>query len=228
MGSVDTLFYHETGCKSCGLAKPPLTSKTTMQKKKKFDEPGICEIEGTIKDAGTYESEFKKIKIVVKDKVVKDDVVKDKVVKDDVVNGDIVKDDVVNGDIVKDEIVKDDVINGDVIKDEIVKDVDKNIINTDESNEQIPIVIEVFTHYGCPICEHVDEGVKKLLDEYKKRTKTIIMVGHVIDKDIRGTIDRINEGGLVYDLSVIMKSPDSVSACMLKIEYDETTGGTNK
>ncbi len=175
-GSVDTLFYHETGCKSCGLAKPPLTSKTTTQKKKKFDEPGIYEIEGTIKDAGTYESEFKKIKIVVKDKVVKDDVVKDKVVKDDVVNGDIVKDDVVNGDIVKDEIVKDDVVNGDVVKDDVVKDVDKNITNADESNEQIPIVIEVFTHYGCPICKHVDEGAKKLLEEHNKRTKNSIIL----------------------------------------------------
>jgi len=71
---------------------------------------------------------------------------------------------------------------------------------------------------GLKISEINIEGKKY----YKKRTKTIIMVGHVIDKDIRGTIDRINEGGLVYDLNVIMKSPDSVSACMLKIEYDES------
>ncbi|MDI6730171.1 MAG: hypothetical protein QMD06_01345 [Candidatus Altarchaeum sp.] len=74
---------------------------------------------------------------------------------------------------------------------------------------------------GLKISEINIEGKKY----YKKKTKTIIMVGHVIDKDIRGTIDRINEGGLVYDLSVIMKSPDSVSACMLKIEYDEVQEG---
>ncbi|CEG11453.1 exported hypothetical protein [groundwater metagenome] len=134
--SVDTLFHHETGCKSCGLAKQPLTSKTTAQKKKKFDESGIYEIEGMIKDAGTYESEFKKMKIIVKDKVVKDDVVKDKVVKDD----------------------------------------DNYISDTDENNSQIPIVMEVFTHYGCPICEHVDEGAKKLSDEYNKRTKNSIIL----------------------------------------------------
>jgi len=70
---------------------------------------------------------------------------------------------------------------------------------------------------GLKISEINIEGKKY----YKKRIKTIIIVGHVIDKDIRGTIDKINESGLVYDLSVIMKSPDSVSACMLKIEYDE-------
>ncbi len=135
-GSVDTLFQHETGCKSCGLAKPPLTSKTTTQKKKKFDGPGIYEIEGMVEDARTYENEFKKIKIIVKDKVVKDDVVNDKVVKDG----------------------------------------DNYITDTDENNSRIPIVMEVFTHYGCQICEHVDEGAKKLLDEYNERTKNSIIL----------------------------------------------------
>jgi len=70
---------------------------------------------------------------------------------------------------------------------------------------------------GIKISEINIEGKKY----YKKMSKTIIMIGHVIDKNIRETIDRINEVGLVYDLSVIMKSPESVSSCMLKIEYDE-------
>jgi len=56
---------------------------------------------------------------------------------------------------------------------------------------------------------------------YEKKIKNIILIGHVIDKDIRDTIDKINENGLVSDVSVIMKSPESVSACMMKIEYDE-------
>lgn len=56
---------------------------------------------------------------------------------------------------------------------------------------------------------------------YKKIARTIIMIGHVIDRNILDTIDRINKVGMVYDLKVIMKSPEAVSTCMLKIECDE-------
>lgn len=81
------------------------------------------------------------------------------------------------------------------------------------------------------------EGIKSLLNKesikifdiniegkkyYKKRSKTVIMIGHIIDKNIMDTIDRINEVGMVYDLSVTMKSPEDVSVCMMKIECDES------
>ncbi len=75
----------------------------------------------------------------------------------------------------------------------------------------------ILLNEGIKISDILIEGKKY----YKKRTRTIIMVGHIIDKDIMNTIDRINESGLVYDLSVTMNSPESVSACMLKIECDE-------
>ncbi len=66
-GSLETLFMHETGCKSCGTYKPPLKEKITRQIKKKFSETGIYEIEGIIRDAETYKSVDKKIQIFVKD-----------------------------------------------------------------------------------------------------------------------------------------------------------------
>jgi len=66
-GSLETLFMHETGCKSCGLSKPPLTSKTPKHVKKNLTEAGIYEIEGIIRDAETSKSVDKKIQIIVKD-----------------------------------------------------------------------------------------------------------------------------------------------------------------
>ncbi|MDI6730367.1 MAG: hypothetical protein QMD06_02350, partial [Candidatus Altarchaeum sp.] len=68
-------------------------------------------------------------------------------------------------------IVKDNVVKDDVVKYNVVKDDDNYITDIDENNNQIPIVMKIFTNYGCSICKHVDEGIKKLLDEYNKRTK---------------------------------------------------------
>ncbi|HEX54646.1 MAG: hypothetical protein DRO90_03455 [Candidatus Altiarchaeales archaeon] len=55
---------------------------------------------------------------------------------------------------------------------------------------------------------------------YTKKTLTFILVGHVIDKDIRDTIDRINEIGLVSDLDVIMPSPEQKSSVMMNVDVD--------
>ncbi|OQX20807.1 MAG: hypothetical protein BWK75_04580 [Candidatus Altiarchaeales archaeon A3] len=122
-GTQNVLFQHQRGCKSCGSAKSPLTSKISKSINKKFDEPGIYDIEALMEDAETYKSDFKNIKIIVKDREV------EKV-------------------MVKEEDI------------------------ADNENTQIPIVIEVFTRDGCPICYHVDEGAKKLANEYTKKTKT--------------------------------------------------------
>ncbi|PKP55415.1 MAG: hypothetical protein CVT89_08530 [Candidatus Altiarchaeales archaeon HGW-Altiarchaeales-2] len=43
-------------------------------------------------------------------------------------------------------------------------------------NNKIPIVIEVFTRDGCPICYHVDEGAKKLADEYNEKNKNSVIL----------------------------------------------------
>ncbi|OQX21666.1 MAG: hypothetical protein BWK75_02705 [Candidatus Altiarchaeales archaeon A3] len=100
-----------------------------------------------------------------------------------------------------------------------------------KENDEIPVEI-VFGIEDVKSLENIkslllNEGIKisdiniEGKKYYKKRARNVILVGHIIDKNIMDTLDRINEEGLVSDLSVIMKSPESVSACMLKIECDE-------
>lgn len=56
---------------------------------------------------------------------------------------------------------------------------------------------------------------------YMKKRKRILIIGHVIDKSIRDTIDRINDVGLVTDLDVVMPSPEKKSSVLMKVEYNE-------
>ena len=56
---------------------------------------------------------------------------------------------------------------------------------------------------------------------YSKITFSFIYVGHVIDKDIQDTIDRINEIGLVRDVDVRMSDPTKESAVLMRINVDE-------
>lgn len=56
---------------------------------------------------------------------------------------------------------------------------------------------------------------------YVKKGKTILMIGHIIDKNIKDTIDRINNIGLVTDLDIVMPSPEKKSNVFMCIEYDE-------
>jgi len=55
---------------------------------------------------------------------------------------------------------------------------------------------------------------------YSKKIPSFILVGHVIDTDIRDTIDKINEIGLVSDLDVVMPSPEKKSSVMMNVEVD--------
>jgi len=162
-GTIETLFRHETGCKSCGLSKPPLREKMTNKIKKKFDEPGIYEIQGMITDACTYQMDYKTIKIIVKDAKDKNDNAEKHIVKD-------AKD---KNDNIEKHIVKDAKDKNDNIE-KHKKETESE--NTDENNTLIPVVIEVFTNDDCSICYHVDKGAKKLADEYNKRTKNSIII----------------------------------------------------
>jgi len=56
---------------------------------------------------------------------------------------------------------------------------------------------------------------------YIKKRKTILMIGHVVDKSIRDTIDRINKIALVTDLDVVMSSPEKKSNVLMHVEYSE-------
>ena len=55
---------------------------------------------------------------------------------------------------------------------------------------------------------------------YSKKTMSLLLIGHVIDKDIRDTIDRINSVGLVLKVDVHMPAPEDKSSVMLEIEAD--------
>ncbi len=55
---------------------------------------------------------------------------------------------------------------------------------------------------------------------YSKKILSFILVGHVIDTDVRDTIDRINEVGLVSDIDVVMPSPEQKSSVMVNVEVD--------
>jgi len=56
---------------------------------------------------------------------------------------------------------------------------------------------------------------------YKKETKTFMMIGHIIDTDVRDTIDRLNKIGLVNDLNIVMPDPDKKSSVLMKVDVDE-------
>jgi len=56
---------------------------------------------------------------------------------------------------------------------------------------------------------------------YTKRTLSFLFIGHVIDTDIRDTIDKINEVGLVSDIIVNMSDPEAKSAVIMLVEFDD-------
>lgn len=56
---------------------------------------------------------------------------------------------------------------------------------------------------------------------YAKKIIDYMLVGHVIDTDIRDTVDRINKLGLVSDIDVVMPSPKEKSSVLLHVEVDE-------
>ncbi len=57
---------------------------------------------------------------------------------------------------------------------------------------------------------------------YSKKTLDVVLVGHVIDNDIRDTVDRMNRLGLVSDLDVMMPSPEKKSSVIMSIDVDDS------
>ncbi|ACV24151.1 ACT domain-containing protein [Methanocaldococcus fervens] len=63
--------------------------------------------------------------------------------------------------------------------------------------------------------------IKKIDGKDKKVYLDVVVIGHVVDTDVRDTIDRINEIGLVEDLDLIMPHPEKESSAMMRIVIDE-------
>jgi ACT domain-containing protein len=60
---------------------------------------------------------------------------------------------------------------------------------------------------------------------FRKRSVSFILIGHVIDRDMQDTIDRINRVGLVRDIEVRMGDPDEESAVLMRVNVDENRMG---
>ena len=56
---------------------------------------------------------------------------------------------------------------------------------------------------------------------YVKKSFPFILVGHVIDKDMQDTIDRINGVGMVSTVEVMMTSPQQKSSVLMEVEVDD-------
>ncbi|CAB3287987.1 ACT-domain-containing protein, predicted allosteric regulator of homoserine dehydrogenase [Methanocaldococcus lauensis] len=63
--------------------------------------------------------------------------------------------------------------------------------------------------------------IKKIDGKNKKVYLDVVVIGHVVDTDIKDTIDRINEIGLVEDLDLIMPHPDKESSAIMRIIIDK-------
>lgn len=73
---------------------------------------------------------------------------------------------------------------------------------------------------------HISEIKVEGKKYYAKRSLSFMLVGHVIDTDIRDTIDRINTIGLVSDVDVVMPSPEEKSSVMMNVDVDEEKNGS--
>ncbi len=56
---------------------------------------------------------------------------------------------------------------------------------------------------------------------YKKKSISILLIGHVIDTDIQDTIDRINSLGMVSNVDVRMPDPLDESSVLMNVDADE-------
>lgn len=69
-----------------------------------------------------------------------------------------------------------------------------------------------------------DIWVSKAGEVKKKETVTVILIGHIVDTDLRDTIDEMNEipGVMVADVALAMPHPDKESSARLDIEISSS------
>ncbi len=68
-------------------------------------------------------------------------------------------------------------------------------------------------------------GIARVGEDVRKERLTLLLIGHVVDTDLRDTIDRLNaiEGVLVSDLSLAMTHPEAESSAIVSIEVSQGT-----
>ena len=62
--------------------------------------------------------------------------------------------------------------------------------------------------------------VTKVNNKVRKMDIDVVVIGHVVDTDIRDTIDRLNRYGLVVDLDLTMPHPFKESSARMRIVVD--------
>ncbi|HID47427.1 MAG TPA: hypothetical protein EYH15_05755 [Methanothermococcus okinawensis] len=62
--------------------------------------------------------------------------------------------------------------------------------------------------------------VTKVNNNIRKMDVDVVVIGHVVDTDIRDTIDRLNRYGLVVDLDLTMPHPYKESSARMRILVD--------
>jgi ACT domain-containing protein len=66
----------------------------------------------------------------------------------------------------------------------------------------------------------VSEALVEGKTYYKKKTLSFIFIGHVIDKDLQDTLDKMNDVGFVSGVEVVMSSPKDKSSVLMDVETD--------
>lgn len=72
--------------------------------------------------------------------------------------------------------------------------------------------------------ESDDIWVAKVGEARKKERITVMLIGHVVDTDLRDTIDRLNEidDVMVADMALSMPHPDHETSALMDIEVGST------
>ena len=65
--------------------------------------------------------------------------------------------------------------------------------------------------------EEMDIIITKVNETIRKTDIDIVVVGHVVDTDVRDTIDRLNKYGIVVDLDLSMPDPFKESSARMKV-----------
>jgi ACT domain-containing protein len=68
--------------------------------------------------------------------------------------------------------------------------------------------------------EGMDIIITKVNEMIRKTDIDIVVVGHVVDTDVKDTIDRLNKYGIVVDLDLSMPDPYKESSARMKVIID--------
>lgn len=101
--------------------------------------------------------------------------------------------------------------------------------NNRKKGERVPVHITVELDEPKTIEKILEELEKRdvivsKLNEIKKKEKlTAMLIGHVVDTDLRDTIDRINKirGAVVVDVELSMPDPEKESSALMEIEISK-------